>query len=134
MLREFVKDLNSLYRNEAALHEKDFEHAGFDWIDFRDSDATVVSFLRKGGNECFLVFVFNFTPVPRKSYRVGVPQRAFYREIMNSDSAGYGGSGVVTIDTIESQDMPWHGRDFSISLDLPPLGMIALKPDTRQEV
>ncbi|MBI5097105.1 MAG: 1,4-alpha-glucan branching protein GlgB, partial [Nitrospirae bacterium] len=91
-LQRFVKDLNALYKREPALYEIDFDYTGFEWIDFHDADNCILSFLRRGRTyDDILIFVCNFTPVPRYPYRIGVPKAGFYRELMNSDSEIYGG-------------------------------------------
>ena len=96
---------------------------GFEWIDFSDYERSIVSFVRRAKNpDDFLVFVFNFTPVPRYNYRVGVPKWGFYREILNSDSALYWGSNMGNQGGRHTDPVPWHGRPCSLSLDLPPLG------------
>jgi 1,4-alpha-glucan branching enzyme len=128
-LQAFVKDLNRLYRKEASMHEKDFHHEGFEWIDFSDYERSVVSFIRRAKkSEDFLVFVFNLTPVPRHNYRVGVPDSRFYREVLNSDSEIYGGSNVGSQGGRYAEGVSWHGRPYSLVLDLPPLGGLVLKP------
>ena len=127
-LQRFVRDLNHLYRSEPSLYELDFQPQGFEWIDFHDAEASVVSFIRKGkarGEE--LVFVFNFTPVVRPGYRLGVPRPGFYHEVINSDAGIYGGSSVGLGGGIHTESSPSHGRPFSVSLTLPPLGMLVLK-------
>ena len=132
-LQRFVKDLNRIYHAEPAFYELDFDPAGFDWIDFHDSDSTVVSFIRRGkAKDQVLVFAFNFTPVPRINYRIGAPIPGFYREIINSDAERYGGSGFSSGGGATADSIPWHGRPYSLNLDLPPLGMIILKPDDRK--
>jgi 1,4-alpha-glucan branching enzyme len=127
-VQRFVKDLNYLYQNEPALYEDDFEWTGFTWIDANDSDNSVFSFTRnaKSRNE-FVVVVTNFTPVPRHNYRVGVPKSGYYREILNSDSAHYGGSNMGNDGGRTTEDIPWHGHAQSLSLTLPPLATIMLK-------
>ncbi|MGD0658471.1 MAG: 1,4-alpha-glucan branching protein GlgB [Syntrophorhabdales bacterium] len=128
-LQAFVKDLNRLYRKEASMYEKDFHHEGFEWIDFSDYERSVVSFIRRAKNrEDFLVFVFNLTPVPRRNYRIGVPESRFYREVLNSDSEIYGGSNVGSQGGRYAEGISWHGRPCSLVLDLPPLGGLVLKP------
>lgn len=124
----FVKDLNHLYQNEPALHEDDFEWTGFTWIDANDSDNSVFSFIRnaKSRRESVIV-VTNFTPVPRQSYRVGVPKPGYYREILNSDSAHYGGGNMGNDGGKATEDVPWHGHAQSLSLLLPPLATVMLK-------
>jgi 1,4-alpha-glucan branching enzyme len=128
-LQRYVRDLNRVYVSEPALYEVDFDPAGFEWIDFRDTNANVVSFIRKGRSpDETLVFVFNFTPVPRMDYRIGAPLPGFYQELINSDSVVYGGSNVGLGGGIMSEPRPWHGQPYSFSLHLPPLGMLVLKP------
>ncbi len=127
-LQRYVRDLNRLYLSEPAMYERDFDAGGFEWIDFRDADATVVAFMRKGRDKDeVLVFVFNFTPVPRIGYRVGAPGPGFYRELMNSDAVCYGGSNVGNGGGIEAEPQPWHGQPGCLNLNLPPLGMLILK-------
>jgi 1,4-alpha-glucan branching enzyme len=127
-LKSFVKELNRLYHSEPALYESDNDHSGFEWIDFRDADSSVVSFIRKArsGRE-HLVFVFNFTPSPRIDYRVGVPNPGFYKELINSDASCFGGSNMGLGGGIEADHIQWHGRPFSLNLLLPPLAMLLLK-------
>ena len=128
-LQTFVKDLNTVYRQEPALHELDFTHEGFEWIDFGDYEQSVVAFIRRAKDrDDFLVFVFNFTPVPRHGYRIGVPKPGFYRELLNSDSEIYGGSNVGNLGGQETEALSWHGRPHSLLLDLPPLAGLFLKP------
>ncbi|MCK4787810.1 MAG: 1,4-alpha-glucan branching protein GlgB [Desulfobacteraceae bacterium] len=128
-LQRFVKDLNRVYISEPALYEFDFDPAGFEWIDFRDADSSVVSFIRRGkAPDQTLVFVFNFTPVPRMNYRVGAPLPGFYQELINSDADCYGGSNLGLGGGAIADAKPWHGQPYSLSLHLPPLGMLLLKP------
>lgn len=127
-VQSFVKDLNHTYRREPALYEDDFEHTGFQWIDANDSDNSVFSFIRFAkSNEDFLVVVSNFTPVVRENYRIGVHKSGFYQEVLNSDSAHYGGSNVGNGGGVATDDIPYHGRDYSLALTLPPLATIWLK-------
>ena len=129
-LREFVKALNALYTSQPALYEVDFSWEGFQWIDFRDVDNSIVSFVRKAKNpEDCLVVVANFTPVPREGYRVGVPLPGFYRELLNSDSALYGGSNTGNARGVPAEPMPWQDQPYSAMLTIPPLGIIFLKSD-----
>jgi 1,4-alpha-glucan branching enzyme len=128
-LQQFLKDLNQLYVNEPALYELDFSYDGFQWIDFMDSDNSVISFMRKGRNaekEC-LVFVCNFTPVYRENYRVGVPRKAFYKEVINSDSENYWGSNKGNLGGLWSDEVPWHGFPHSLNMNLPPLSTSIFK-------
>jgi 1,4-alpha-glucan branching enzyme len=129
-LHRFVKDLNRLYLSEPAFYELDFDPAGFEWVDFRDTDSVVVSFLRRGKDPAqTLLFIFNFTPVPRLKYRVGAPRPGFYRELINSDSSYYGGSNFGLLGGAMAESSPCHGRPYALTLNLPPLGMLVLKPD-----
>ncbi len=123
-LQRWVKDLNHLYRREPALHELDFDPAGFEWVDFRDAEKSIISFLRRGRRGPPLLVVCNFTPVPRYGYRIGVPAGGFWREVLNSDAREYGGSGQGNLGGVWADPIPWHGRPFSLSLTLPPLGCL----------
>jgi 1,4-alpha-glucan branching enzyme len=129
-VQRFVRDLNRLYREAPALHEVDFRPEGFEWIDFRDVDNSVVSFLRraKAPDDC-MVCVYNFTPVPRERYRLGVPYPGRYAEALNSDAASYGGSNMGNGGFVEAEKTPWMGRPCSVSLTLPPLGALFLRPE-----
>jgi len=128
-LQQFVRDLNRLYAGEPAMHEVDFSYEGFEWIDFGDYDNSVISFMRRGKNrDDFLLFVFNCTPVPRYSYRVGVPRWGYYREVLNSDAALYWGSNAGNAGGVHAEPVWAHGRPCSISLTLPPLAGLCFKP------
>jgi 1,4-alpha-glucan branching enzyme len=127
-VQRLLTDLNALYAAAASLHEVDFEWQGFEWIDCHDSDASVLSFLRRSRNpEDFLVIVANFTPVVRESHRVGVPEPGTYREVFNSDSEYYGGGNVGNLGSVQSVAEPCMGRPYSIQLVLPPLGIVYLQ-------
>jgi 1,4-alpha-glucan branching enzyme len=127
-LQRWVKDLNHLYRAERALYEGDFDPKGFQWIDCNDSDQSTLSLMRKGAKEeANIVIVCNFTPVPRHGYIVGVPQNGFWREILNSDSTVYAGSGQGNLGGIPSSPKPFHGMPCSLQLTLPPLGIVFFK-------
>ena len=128
-IRHWVRDLNSAYRENPALFERDFANEGFEWIDVHDWEESVISFLRKGGDPEQTVFVVcNFTPVARDNYRLGVPRRGAWREILNSDARYYGGSGSGNFGAVETAPIPMHGRYQSIVLTLPPLGILFLEP------
>jgi 1,4-alpha-glucan branching enzyme len=132
-LREYVKHLNRLHSQYNALHQIDFSHEGFEWVDSSDWEQNVICFLRKGRkSEDLLLVICNFTPMPRMDYRVGVPKDGIWKEILNSDAKEYGGSGVRNLGKIESEPIPFHGRDYSISLTLPPLGIIFLANEQKQ--
>jgi 1,4-alpha-glucan branching enzyme len=127
-LLRFVQELNSLYRAEPALHECDFEPGGFRWIDCNDNENSVISMARYARDRRdSLVMVFNFTPVPRPEYRVGVPEPGWYAELLNSDSAVYGGSNVGNAGGVQSEPVPAHGFEQSVRLMVPPLGSLFLK-------
>jgi 1,4-alpha-glucan branching enzyme len=129
-VQKLVADLNRLYRAEQALHEIDFEPAGFEWIDFQDVDNSVIAFLRRGrARDQLLVVVCNFTPVPRSGYRLGVPEICFYREVLNTDSVEYGGSGATNQPGRQAVPQPWHNQPCFVELTLPPLGVVVLKPE-----
>ena len=122
-----VADLNYLYRSQPALHDLDFSSEGFEWIDCHDSSQSVLSHIRKdrsGGK--IVVAVFNFTPLPRTGYRIGVPLPGFYREAINSDSDVYGGSNLGNRGGVESDASGWMGHPSSIRITLPPLGGLVL--------
>ncbi len=127
-MQQFVKELNQLYKNEPALYEVDFDSSGFEWIDASDTENNVLSFIRKAKtSDDSVVIITNFTPVPWHGYRVGVPESGHYREILNSDSESYGGSGVGNNGDLVTEDVVMHGRQQSLSLTLPPLATIMLK-------
>ncbi|HEY8553600.1 MAG TPA: 1,4-alpha-glucan branching protein GlgB [Burkholderiales bacterium] len=126
-LRRLVRDLNRLYASEPALHRRDCDQSGFRWIDCCDSEQSVVSFLRSDGEDEQVLVACNFTPVPRHNYRLGVPRAGFWRELLNSDATVYGGAGFGNLGGVESVPIPAHGYGHSITLTLPPLGVLYLK-------
>jgi 1,4-alpha-glucan branching enzyme len=129
-LQRLVQDLNGLYRTQPALYQVDFSSEGFQWMDCDDSDASVVSFVRRARDpQDFLLFVCNFTPVVRGGYRVGVPRGGFYHERLNTDGAIYGGSNVGNAGNVLAEPIPTHGQPYSLRLDLPPLATLVLRPD-----
>jgi 1,4-alpha-glucan branching enzyme len=132
-VRNLIRDLNHLYREVPAFHQFDCEAEGFEWIDCTDVDSSVISFLRKGrGPSEFAVVVCNFTPVIRRSYRIGVPEEGFYVERLNSDSAVYGGSDVGNAGGVLAAPIRCHDRPYSIDLTLPPLAALVLILDRNQ--
>jgi len=126
-IQSLVADLNAVYRREKPLHRRDFEPAGFQWIDCHDYMQSVISYLRRDGED-FVIVVLNFTPVVRHDYRIGVPLECPYRELLNTDSQHYGGSNVGNHGYVLAQPEPCHGFEASITLSLPPLGALVLKP------
>jgi len=126
-LSRLVQHLNWLYQNEPALFEQDDSHEGYEWIDFHDADNTVWSFMRKPRSGPPLVFIVNATPVVRGAYRIGVDTAGYYREVLNSDAANYGGSNSGNYGGRQSEAVSWQGRPNSILLDLPPLSVCGFK-------
>jgi 1,4-alpha-glucan branching enzyme len=129
-LKALVAKLNGLYTGEAALYDIESSWEGFDWIDFHDAQSSVVSFLRKGRDpQEIIVCILNLTPTPRPGYRIGLPEAGDWKVILNTDASVYGGSnaGPKEADVYDAHHLPWHGKGFSIQLDLPPLGALMLK-------
>ena len=127
-IQKLVTDLNRLYHNSPALYQYEFDWHGFEWIDCHDADQSVMSFLRKSDQETYIVIV-NFTPVPHYNYRIGVPYPGSYQEIFNSDSEYYGGSNMGNGDhLIVADNLAWMDKSYSISITVPPLAGIILKP------
>jgi len=131
-LKRFVRDLNLVYQNEPALFEQDFAWDGFQWIDANDAENSVLSYIRRAENpEDHLIILCNFTPVVREGYTIGVPARATYRELINSDKEIYWGSGVRPDElSLCAREEPSHDLPFSLRLTLPPLATMILKPCT----
>ena len=124
----FLRDLNLLYRREPALWEVDYVHTTFEWLDFSDSARSIITFIRRGRDtDDELIFVFNFTPVVRYRYRIGIDKAGTWVEVFNSDARIYGGSDVGNGGKVESRPGLWSNRPHSLSLTLPPLGVLVLK-------
>jgi 1,4-alpha-glucan branching enzyme len=129
-LQQWVRDLNQFYRNEPSLFELDFEEDGFEWVDCGDWEENVISYVRRcRSTKDTILVVCNFTPVPRHQYRVGVPHGGFWKESLNSDAQEYGGSGQGNFGGVDASAISCHGRSHSLSLTLPPLGIIAFKKE-----
>jgi 1,4-alpha-glucan branching enzyme len=129
-LHKYVSDLNHLYRSEKALYEVDSSHEGFEWIDCNDTEHSIVSFIRKGLDwHDMLIFVCNFTPASHEAYRIGAPLDTAYTEIFNSDDEKYGGSNILNTEIITAESLPWHNKPYSITLRIPPLGTLILRPN-----
>ena len=127
-VERLVRDLNGLYRREPSLHGLDFDQRGFEWIDSRDAQNSILVYLRRMGEE-FVVVALNFTPVPWMDYRIGVPSPGIYREIANSDARDYAGTGMGNWGGLAaSEAIPWMDRPHSLAINLPPLAGIVLKP------
>ena len=128
-LQRWVSDLNRLLKARPALHERDFDGGGFEWVDFEDAPASVLAFLRRSRDGDVVLVVCNNTPTIHEGYRVGVPSGGRWRECLNSDAADYWGSGVGNLGGVEAEPVPAHGRSHSLSLRLPPLGVLFLAPE-----
>jgi 1,4-alpha-glucan branching enzyme len=127
-LQACVKELNRLYREQPAMHQVDFEYAGFEWVDIADVEKSIISFIRRAENGSeFILFVCNFTPQPRTGYEVGVPKAGIYEELLNTDAAAFGGSNMGNGGAVTARPIPRHFRPYSISITLPPLAVLAFK-------
>ena len=126
-LKRLVQHLNWVYKSEPALFDQDDTYAGFEWIDFHDSDNSVIAFMRKSRTGDIIAFVINATPVVREAYRVGVNGDGWWEEIINTDSETYGGSNVGNFGGQNAAQEPWQGQSHSLLLRLPPLAVIGLK-------
>ena len=123
--RQCVRDLNHLYRAIPALHARDCEAEGFQWVVVDDAKQSVLAWLRwSGAGDPPVMIVCNFTPVPRFDYRVGLPFEGRWREVMNTDASVYGGSGLGNLGGVEASARPSHGLPASASLLLPPLATL----------
>jgi 1,4-alpha-glucan branching enzyme len=129
--QRLVRDLNRLLREEPALHAQDSEPGGFRWVVGDDRHNSVYAFLRLAADSAPLLVVCNLTPVPRHGYRVGVPLAGTWAEVLNTDAGIYGGSGVGNAGAAVSEATPHHGMADSLSLTLPPLSTLLLRPDAR---
>ncbi|MBF0177594.1 MAG: 1,4-alpha-glucan branching protein GlgB [Magnetococcales bacterium] len=131
-VQKMVCDLNRLYKVSPPLYLRDGEPGGFEWIECHDIDQSVISFLRRGVRpDDIVVTVCNFTPVVRERYRIGVPVEGWFRELVNTDAVDYCGSGVGNDGWVQATPDPWHGRGWSVSLRLPPLATLILRPEVR---
>jgi 1,4-alpha-glucan branching enzyme len=127
-IQRLVADLNRLYTGNRALHYREFEPGGFQWIDCDDAPSSVLSFLRRDG-EAFVVVAMNFTPVPRRDFRIGVPEPGRYHEVLNTDASIYGGSDMGNAGTVVAGRTPWNSQPCSVTVTLPPLAAIVLEPE-----
>ena len=126
-IRRWLADLNAAYREHPALHQLDVDPAGFEWVHTSDAESSVLAFLRRGTAAPPVLAVFNLTPIPRPSYRIGVTEPGHWRELLNSDAEIYGGSGAGNMGGVTASDHPAHGRPHSLSLMLPPLSCVLLE-------
>jgi 1,4-alpha-glucan branching enzyme len=126
-VQSLIRDLNRLHRELPALHERDTEAAGFQWLVSDDAENSVIAWARRGEKDDDVVLVIsNFTPVPREGYRIGVPRPGFYREVLNTDAEMYGGSNVGNLGGVTAEETESHGQPCSVTLTLPPLGTMML--------
>jgi len=127
-MQRWVRDLNTFYRGEPAMHVKDCDSTGFEWIDCNDWEASVLSFIRKGHRpEDDIVIVCNFTPQPRQNYHIGVPRGGYWQEVLNSDAPLYGGSGQGNLGGVTAAPVSCHGKPYLLNINVPPLGVVAFK-------
>ncbi len=126
-IKQTNTDLNKLYKETYALHALDFDHQGFEWIDCHDTEQSIISFIRRGLDNSFVIIVLNFTPVLRHDYRIGVPQAGSYHELFNSDAACYGGSNNGNGAGLHTENVAWMNRNQSLVITLPPLAGLILK-------
>ncbi len=127
-IQETMKALNKLYREEPALYKKQFSHETFEWLESNDQGNSVISFVRKGeSNKEQLIVILNLTPAPREDYRIGVPLPGVWKVLFNSDKGVFGGSDYPTSGAAMTEEYGWHGKAFSIAINLPPLSCIILK-------
>ncbi|MBP5246555.1 MAG: 1,4-alpha-glucan branching enzyme, partial [Fibrobacter sp.] len=126
-LHEMFKTLSHIYKDESAMWEVDHAPEGFEWISCDDADSSIVSFVRKDAHGAQILCAFNFTPVPRTPYRIGVPARGRWKEIFNSDSEMWGGGNIGNAGEIRSEDIGWQGRPWSANIQLPPLAAVFFK-------
>jgi 1,4-alpha-glucan branching enzyme len=127
-LNRWVEDLNKAYRDIPALHELDISPDGFEWIDCCDTENSIVTLMRKSKSRPgeSIVIALNFTPLPRQNYQIGVPHGGHWREVLNSDAPLYGGSGQGNMGGVDAAPIPLHGRRWSATITLPPLGAVFL--------
>ena len=127
-VQELIKDLNTLYINQPALHEKQFSAEGFEWIDYNDSKNSVFTYIRKGKDDKDdLIIACNMTPIPKENYRIGIPKKGKLKEVFNSDLKKYFGSDVYKNKPLVSDAVAHHYRDNSVEIKIPPLGMVAFR-------
>ena len=132
-MQAWVRDLNHFYKNQPALWEVDYDPAGFRWIEANDAEQSVYSYIRYAKDtRDFLIVVLNFTPVIRYDYRIGAPSGGFYKEMLNSDAAMYGGSNAGNLGGVNSEPIEQHGLPHSIRLLLPPLAILILRREEQE--
>ncbi|HVF06878.1 MAG TPA: alpha amylase C-terminal domain-containing protein, partial [Frankiaceae bacterium] len=127
-MQALVRDLNRVYKNEAALWSQDVTPEGFQWIDANDAASNVLSFLRWGSDGSVLACVANFSGMPHAGYRLGLPRAGRWREVLNTDADLYAGTGAGNFGGVDASEMPWHGQPASAELYLPPLSTLWFVP------
>ncbi len=133
-MQAYSRALNKFYLDNKALWQVDFDWNGFRWIDCNDNDNSVVSFIRKAeDSDDYLIAICNFTPNVREDYRIGVPDKGAYIEVFNSDAEEFGGNGITNAGSLLTEEVPYHNRNHSITLTIPPLATIFLKHDVPKE-
>ena len=129
-MQNWMRDLNQMYKSEPALYEIDSSWDGFEWIDISDSDQSMISFIRKSkNNKSIILCVYNFTPVLRQNYRVGVPRGGFWKELLNSDGYNYAGEQRGNLGGFSADEWSAHNKQFSLNLTVPPLGAVFMKSE-----
>ena len=124
-MQNYFKELNKFYRETPALFEKQFSEEGFEWISFEDTENCVISYIRKGNDpKKNVVVVCNFTPAIIEKYKIGVPSKGKLKEVFNSDSVKFGGSGISNKRQITSKKELWNGKPYAAEITLPPLGIV----------
>jgi 1,4-alpha-glucan branching enzyme len=126
-IKLLVGELNRMYRDQPAMHELDGEPRGFHWLDADDAEMSVLVYERVARDDSRIAIALNFTPMPRPNYRIGVSQPGLWREILNTDSVAFGGSGQGNLGGVEATPVRAHRRDMSINVTLPPLGAVFLQ-------
>jgi 1,4-alpha-glucan branching enzyme len=129
-LQRWVRDLNTWYRGEPAAHELDSGPEGFAWVDCNDADHSTLTFLRRSSSGGAILAAFNFTPVPRHNFRIGVPVAGLWKEVLNGDATRYGGSGQGNLGGVQTAPVASHGLTQSINVTLPPLAMVVFQAPT----
>jgi len=127
-VQTLIKDLNTFYKKQPALYQKQFSNEGFEWIDYNDAENSVLVYIRKGNKTSDdLIIVCNMTPIPRKDYKIGLPKKGKLKEVFNSDLKKYNGSGTIQNKTVASKKEKWQYREHTGEIHIPPLAMIAFK-------
>lgn len=127
-MQELIKALNTLYKKEPALYQKQFSKEGFEWIDYNDADNSMFAYMRHGNDENDTVIVVcNMTPIPKETYKLGLPKAGKLKQIFNSDLKKFYGTGIYANKPVVSIDEPWHFRDYSVKVKIPPLGVAVFK-------